>query len=247
MGSEMCIRDSGMAVADIDDDGDQDLFLAGAAGRAGQMLIEEDDEFYTQFGGPWQTDAHCEDMGALFFDADADGDVDLYVVSGGVECEPGDEVLQDRLYLNDGAGEFSKAPSGTLPPTLSSGSIVTTNDFDRDGDLDLYVGGRVIPGQYPLAAQSFLLRNDDGKFTDVAAEVSGLQQSGLVTSAVWSDVDADGWSDLLVTHEWGSTKLFHNKQGQLVDQTSAAGLVSHVGWYNSLAASYTHLTLPTKA
>ncbi len=227
----------GMAVADIDDDGDQDLFLAGAAGRAGQMLIEEDDEFYTQFGGPWQTDAHCEDMGALFFDADADGDVDLYVVSGGVECEPGDEVLQDRLYLNDGAGEFSKAPSGTLPPTLSSGSIVTTNDFDRDGDLDLYVGGRVIPGQYPLAAQSFLLRNDDGKFTDVAAEVSGLQQSGLVTSAVWSDVDADGWSDLLVTHEWGSTKLFHNKQGQLVDQTSAAGLDSHVGWYNSLVAA----------
>lgn len=225
----------GMACGDIDGDGDLDVFVGGAAGQAGQLLVREDHGFYTQFGGPWQADAHCEDMGALFFDSDGDGDKDLYVVSGGVEAEPEDLVLQDRLYLNDGLGSFSKAPTGVLPDARSSGSVVAASDFDRDGDLDLYIGGRVIPGQYPLTPQSQLLRNEDGRFVDVSHDLAPGLQSGLVTSALWSDTNNDGWIDLLVTHEWGPTKVFVNRQGELVDDSINAGTEGRLGWFNSIA------------
>ena len=119
-----------------------------------------------------------------------------------------------------------------------SGSVATASDFDRDGDLDLFVGGRVIPGQYPLAPNSRLLRNEKGKLIDVTDKLAvGLRTSGLVTSALWSDVDQDGWIDLLVTHEWGPVKLFRNDRGRLVDQTENAGLATTLGWFNGIAAA----------
>jgi hypothetical protein len=182
-------------------------------------------------------DAASEDMGTLLFDADGDGDLDLYVVSGGVECQPSDEVLQDRLYWNDGQGNFSKASAELLPEMRDSGSVVAASDFDRDGDLDLFVGGRVIPGQYPLTPNSHLLRNERGRFVDVVDEQAvGLRHTGLVTSAQWSDTDGDGWQDLLVTHEWGPVKLYRNEMGRLIDRTKEAGLAERTGWYNSIAA-----------
>ncbi|MCH8923950.1 MAG: CRTAC1 family protein, partial [Planctomycetes bacterium] len=140
------------------------------------------------------------------------------------------------LYRNDGQGHFTRASADALPNVRDSGSVVTAADFDRDGDLDLFVGGRVIPGAYPSAPRSRLLRNDGGRFVDVTESLApALASTGLVTSALWSDADGDGWLDLLITHEWGPVKLFHNDSGKLVDHTQQAGLAERLGWWNGIA------------
>ena len=129
------------------------VLFGGAKGQAGQIFIQtENHRFDKSSCEALVSDANCEDMGALFFDADSDGDQDLYVVSGGVECEPAEKELQDRLYLNDGNGKLSVAEDGVLPDLRQSGSTVCGADFDRDGDLDLFVGARVIPGRWPVIA-----------------------------------------------------------------------------------------------
>ncbi|MCH8275275.1 MAG: VCBS repeat-containing protein [Armatimonadetes bacterium] len=228
----------GIAWGDADGDGDDDLFVGGAAGQPGALFIRgEDGKFVKASGGPWNEDAACEDMACLWFDADGDGDQDLFVVSGGNESGPGDRLLRDRLYLNDGSGFFAKAPEGVLPPFADSGSVAAACDFDRDGDLDLFVGARVIPGKYPETPNSRLLRNDGGKFVDVSDRLApGLRRIGLVTGAVWSDANGDGWPDLLIAVEWGSVRLFVNAQGKLSDATEEAGLAGHTGWWNGIAA-----------
>ncbi|MDA7895458.1 CRTAC1 family protein, partial [Akkermansiaceae bacterium] len=133
--------------------------------------------------------------------------------------------------LNSGQGEFQKAPVGMLPGSTGSGSVACAADYDRDGDLDLFVGGRLVPGSYPESPESELLQNDGGKkFVDVAAGRFG----GLVTSALWTDVDADGWLDLLVTREWGTIALFRNNKGELIEDTQKAGLADRTGWWNSI-------------
>ncbi|MCB1099758.1 MAG: VCBS repeat-containing protein, partial [Verrucomicrobiae bacterium] len=229
---------SGVAWGDIDGDGDDDLFLGGAAGQIAELRLNQGSgQFAAQWVEAFREDKECEDMGAVFFDADNDGDQDLYVVSGSYEFAKEAAELQDRLYINDGKGAFTKASPGTIPERSNSGSIVAAADFDRDGNLDLFVGGRVIPGEYPLAPGSALLKNDGGRFSDVADDVAGLRESGMVTSALWSDVNGDGWVDLLVTHEWGPVKLFLNQDGKLSDATSAAGLDARSGWWNSIAGA----------
>lgn len=220
---------------DVDGDGDIDLVVGGASAQPTRCLINAGGQFVPSASAAFIEHADAEDMGLLLFDADADGDIDLYVVSGGVECEPNDIVLQDRLYLNDGGGQFSHAPDA-LPEMLDSGSVVCGNDFDHDGDIDLFVGGRVVPGRYPLSPSSHLLRNDGGVFVDIIDDVEGLRLGGLVTDAVWSDTDGDGWQDLLVTYEWGPVRLYKNNQGLLVDGTSEVGLSGRLGWWSSIAA-----------
>ncbi|MDA7513838.1 FG-GAP-like repeat-containing protein [Akkermansiaceae bacterium] len=225
----------GAAWGDVDGDGDDDVFIGQGRGFAGRLYYNENGEFEGRSLDCFKIDKDCEDMAPLFFDADGDGDRDLYVVSGGVECEPGAAVLLDRLYLNDGKGNFSKAPASALPMVTESGSVVCAADFDRDGDTDLFVGGRVIPGRYPEVPASQLLVNDGkGGFSNVAPD--SLVKTGLVTSALWSDVNADGWVDLLVTHEWGPVKVFCNQEGQLVDETKESGVGELLGWWNSIAA-----------
>ena len=225
----------GMAWADVDGDGDDDAFLGGGTGQAGRVLINDGvGDFRVSIQPALSQDATCEDMGALWLDVDQDDDLDLYVASGGVESIDQPQWFVDRLYLNDGQGNLARAAAETIPHRTESSGVVTASDFDRDGDLDLFVGGRFVPGQYPSPPKSCLLRNQAGTFEDVTPDK--LQAAGMVTSAVWSDVDADGWIDLLVTYEWGPIRLFRNVDGKLVDQTDEAGLGSLLGWWNGIAA-----------
>ncbi|MFT5042883.1 MAG: hypothetical protein ACI8TX_003876, partial [Hyphomicrobiaceae bacterium] len=226
----------GSAWGDIDGDGDDDLFTGQGRGTEGRLYFNDGGKFVVKSFAPFNLDKECEDMAPVFFDADGDGDRDLYVVSGGVECEPGDKVLRDRLYLNDGNGKFSKAVATALPDVRDSGGVACAADFDRDGDVDLFVGGRVIPGRFPETPASRLLQNDgSGKFNDITP--ASLRATGLVTSALWSDVDNDGWIDLMVTHEWGPVKTFINKRGKLSDATATSGIADLSGWWNSIAAA----------
>lgn len=227
----------GLAWGDVDVDGRDDLYVSGTTRKPGQ--------FYRQVRpGAFEPEPRLgltprvQEMAPLFFDADGDGFPDLYIAAGGNAGEPGDEMLRHRLYLNDGQGHFRPAAAGALPNLRDSGGTVVAADYDRDGDLDLFVGGRLVPGRYPLTPESRLLRNDRGTFTDVTAELAPeLRRAGLVTSALWSDVDNDGWLDLLVTCEWGPVRLFYNHHGRLEEQTRAAGLAERLGWWNAIVGA----------
>ena len=238
----------GVSVADVNGDGLDDVFVGSAAGQIATLFVHRPDHTFAPLAEPpWAAHADTECMGALFFDADRDGDLDLYVVSGSNEWEAGDPHYADHLYLNETkAGEpiaFREAPATALPDIRQAGSCVVGADFDRDGDVDLFVGARSIPGQYPLTPDSTLLRNDGSpagevKFSDVTdALAPGLRHAGLVTAALWSDVDGDGWIDLLVACEWGPIHLFLNRQGRLVEATEAAGLAARTGWWNSITGA----------
>lgn len=227
----------GIAVADINNDGFDDFYVGGAAGAAGKLFIQNKDASFTEH--EFETEAQFEDMGALFFDADGDGDQDLYVVSGGVSTENAKALYQDRLYLNDGNGTLSK--SSGLPRIEASGSLVTAADFDHDGDLDLFVGGRVSPGAYPMPAKSFVLENRSQgtnavKFVDVSDSIEHWDKLTMVTSALWTDYDNDGWKDLIAVGEFMEVVIFHNDNGKLnfVDPKDS-GLENTHGWWNSLA------------
>jgi hypothetical protein len=225
----------GLALGDADGDGDDDLYVGGARGQAGAMF-QATEQGWQKVAGPWEQDAGCEDMAALWLDHDGDGDLDLFVASGGPDVAAGDPRLRDRLYRNDGAGKWTRE-EGTLPDVRDASGHAAAADFDRDGDLDLFVAGRLVPGLYPDAPPSRLYRNDGGKFVDATAELApALLQAGMVTSALWTDVDADGRLDLLVAAHWQPIRLLRNDGKGLVDATAAAGLAAHSGWWNSLCA-----------
>ncbi|HEY9007421.1 MAG TPA: VCBS repeat-containing protein [Ohtaekwangia sp.] len=215
-----------IALADVNKDGEDDFYIGGASGQSGKLYIAKQGTFTEHKTQPWAADSLQEDTGSLFFDADGDNDADLYVVSGGVEFPPAwAPLLQDRLYLNDGTGKFTKAEN-ILPSDIANGSCAAASDFDKDGDLDLFVGGRSVPGNYPLPSLSYLLRNETKngivKFTRVTPEA--LQKPGMVTSALWTDYNHDTWPDLMIAGEFMPVMLFENQQGKLVDKTHEAGL-----------------------
>ncbi|MBD0258631.1 MAG: VCBS repeat-containing protein, partial [Cytophagales bacterium] len=222
----------GLAVGDVNGDGLEDFCVGGPARSPGKVFTQTPSGKFTARDLP---DPAFEDQGLLLFDADGDADADLYVVSGGAEFNAGSASYQDRLYRNDGEGNFTR-DAAALPATASSGSCVTAADYDRDGDLDLFVGGRVVPGRYPLPAQSYLLRNEGGRFVDVTAAVApGLEQIGLVTAALWTDFDGDGPVDLIVAGEWMPITFYKNDKGRFTDVTSRIGMAATTGWWNSLA------------
>jgi len=225
----------GVAWGDVNGDQRPDLFCGGAAGQPGAMFLNTKSGRFKKSKGPWDQHGIFEDMGVLFFDADGDGDDDLYVASGSNECNPGDKLLIDRLYINEGQLQFSVAPVGTLPQAFNSSSTVSAGDFDRDGDLDLFVGSRSVPGSYPITPKSSLLENRDGKFVDVTEEVAeGLQKAGLINSAIWSDFDSDGWIDLIIAAEWAPVIVFRNEEGKLVNRTMELGLDGVTGWWRGI-------------
>ncbi|PYP34512.1 MAG: hypothetical protein DMD46_16355, partial [Gemmatimonadetes bacterium] len=228
-----------VAVADVNGDGLDDMFIGGAKGQAGKLLIQQrDGRFVSTNEKLFEQDRMSEDLGAVFFDADGDGHPDLYVVSGGSEFSPvRDPALQDRLYLNDGHGSFRKAPA-SVPSEDVSGSRVVAADYDGDGDIDLFVGGRVVPWHYGLDPRSMLLQNDGhGRFTDVTRRLAPeLEHVGMVTDAVWQDVDGDGRPDLIVVGEWMPITIFHNAGGGKLVRLKSPGLEHSEGWWNRIVA-----------
>ena len=232
----------GVAVGDINLDGKNEFIVSSARGQSMTINQIEGQSINSKEIPSAGIHSISEDMSPLIFDADKDGDMDLFVVSGGVEAEQDSTALRDRLYLNDGSGNYNLAPTESLPLFQVSGSAAAAADFDRDGDLDLFVGGRLRRGEYPTSPKSTLLRNDTAedkivKFSDVTQDVSAaLGNCGMVTSALWSDADGDGWIDLILSIEWGPVKIFLNKKGKLVESTRQSGLSTYKGWWNGLAA-----------
>ena len=227
----------GVSWADIDGDGDDDVYIGGASGFPGRVFVNNGSgSFANRSQLVFKNDAGHEDMGSIFIDPDSDGDLDLFVVSGGVECGPGDKILQDRLYINDGYGNFARATYGLIPKINVSGGIVTAADINRDGSVELFIGGRVIPGRYPESPRSYILQNTGRKFIDATEKIAPeIKKAGMVTSAIFSDVDNDNWPDLLVTYEWGPVRFFHNEAGILYDRTSDVGMAGRNGWFNSIS------------
>ncbi|MCH8330973.1 MAG: VCBS repeat-containing protein, partial [Bacteroidetes bacterium] len=224
-----------IAVGDVNGDGLEDCFIGGASWQAGKLFFQTSSSTFVEANDqPWEVESASEDLGTLLFDADNDNDLDLYVVSGGNEFPENSPILKDRLYLNDGKGNFSRSLDA-LPEFISSGSCIVAGDYDGDEDLDLFVGGRVVPGKYPFPANSYILRNDKGIFTDVTQEVAPeLYQKGLVTSALWTDHDMDGKLDLIVVGEWMPVTVYHNVDGKLLRMTKGSGLDETVGWWNKI-------------
>jgi len=218
--------------ADVDGNGLEDIYVGGGAGQAGALYLQKPGENWTKSSAStFRRHAASEDMKSIFFDADADGDLDLYVVSGGSEFKENAKVLQDRLYKNDGKGNFSDH-SKSLPKLNFAGMKVANADYDGDGDQDLFVSGRIIPQKYPYPAKSVLLENRNGKFVDVSADQDeALVNAGIINDAIWMDVDQDEDLDLVLAGEWTDIKCFENKDGKL----SLKDLnIDKKGWWFSL-------------
>ena len=228
-----------LATADVNGDGVADVFITGTVGQAGELFLgRKDGSFAPAADQPWAAAADADDVGAAFADLNGDGHPDLFISAGGVQYDRGHALLNDRVYLNDGHGKFSLAPEGTVPADGESTGAVATGDFDGDGKADVFVGGRVVPGHYPDTPRSFLYRNDGGKLVDVTDDVApGLRGIGLVTAAVWADVDGDRKPDLLVATEWGAVSYFRNTGRKLENQTAKAGLAGVTGWWTALAVA----------
>jgi len=234
-------RGPGLAVADIEGNGREVVVMGGTTLGPLRILHGAGPGQFTSMDAPaLAAGAVVDDGPLLLFDAAGTGQEDLLVTRGGNALPAGAPEYQPRLFLNDGHGGFRPAPDDALPPLPISVGAVAAADFNRDGRLGLFLGGRVLTGQYPLPPPSALLANRGGKFEDVTDTLApGLRKVGMVTSALWTDVDGDGWPDLLLTLEWGNVKYFHNNQGKgFEDWTEKAGFAAAgTGWWTSIAAA----------
>ncbi len=224
-----------LAVGDVNGDGLDDVYAGGARDQPGSLLLQQPDGRFMVSNQPAiAADSVAEDVDAVFFDADNDHDLDLYVVAGGNEFSRNDPPLQDRLYLNNG-GHFSKASLSVLP---GNKSCVRPADVDGDGDLDLFVGGRVVPNHYGQTPDSYLLINDGHAHftTQTDALVPGLRQVGMTTDAIWTDLNNDHRPDLVVTGDWMAPRVFLNRKGHLQELEAPFGDVPMHGLWQCIAA-----------
>lgn len=226
-----------LAVGDINGDSLDDLIVgAGSPDYATIFTQQKNGQYSKQLLSNNKEPKYQDDAGMCLFDADLDGDLDLYIASGGGENPPQHKAYADHVYQNNGKGQFTEVLNA-IPDNRTTKSCVKANDFDNDGDLDLFVGGRFIPGRYPAPTSSMLLRNDSKagqiKFTDITQQAAQeLQQLGMVTDAIWSDADNNGILDLLITTEWGGIEIFTNTKGVFKKQTTS--LQTLTGWWNSI-------------
>ncbi len=228
----------GIAVADVNKDGLDDFFICGARDQPGALYIQQKNgNFSRQQQKLFAKDSVSEDVKALFFDANGDGYPDLYVTVGGNELWGSEKPMLDRLYINDGKGGFTK--SAGLPLFYGNKSVVVAADFDKDGDMDLFVGGRVITKKYGEIPTSYLLVNDgQGNFTIADDKLApGLNKIGMVTDAVWTDQNKDGWPDLVIVGEWMPISIFMNDKGHLLNKTNQANLNSTSGLWQSISSA----------
>ncbi|WP_348800095.1 VCBS repeat-containing protein [Flavobacterium adhaerens] len=228
-----------IAVGDINQDGLDDYFIGGSSTFAGKLFVQTSNGFVEKKTAAFDADKKCEDAGAVFFDADNDGDKDLYVVSGGYEFLVNDAALQDRLYINDGKGNFVKTNKESLPVMLTSGSKVYTIDYDKDGKQDLLVLGRQLPGQYPSPVNTYLLHNistvDKVKFEISKNQPKEFKNLGMATSAVVTDYDNDTFSDIIVVGEWMPIRVFKNNKTGFKEVSNDLGLtIDSAGWWWSI-------------
>jgi enediyne biosynthesis protein E4 len=230
-----------VCVGDVNDDSREDFYIGGAHGQPGQLFVQNNSGRFDKTNqSVWAVDRDSEDTGCIFFDANGDGLLDLYVTSGGIEFSSSSIALSDRLYINSGSGNFKKSPQ-ILPVSLKfeSSNTVAAADFDKDGDLDLFVGVRLVPFLYGVPGNGYLLSNDGlGNFTNITdSQAPALLKTGMITAAQWVDINKDDWPDLIVTGEWMPLKVFINQNGKLVDRTQEYGLAKSQGWYHALAVA----------
>ncbi len=220
-----------LATEDLNQDGKPDFFMGGAKNQSGQLFLSQS-KGYKKMNTPFIDEANAEDTDALFFDGDGDGDLDLYVCHGGKAFSPYSVALNDSYYINEG-NKFLKATTSPIFPSTISSSVVTSADFDKDGDIDLFVGERYKPNIYGMPGSGYVLQNDgDGNFTVQNDGV--IPNLGMITDATWVDIDSDGWEDLIVLGEWMPIQIFMNQKGTLINQNDAAGTTKTSGLWTSL-------------
>ena len=230
-------KGTGITIADVNGDGLEDFFVGNSAGAKAALYIQKSNGTFSKSNESlWHKEAKYEDANAIFFDADGDGDPDLYVVSAGYELAQDSPLLKDRLYLNDGKGNFSLKKKA-LPIMLVSGKSIAAGDYDGDGDLDLFVGGNVIPGKYPLPPRSYLLKNENGKFTDDTTTSNSLSEIGMISEAIFTDYDNDNDLDLFVVGEWMAPTIFTNQNGRFEKNENITGFENTKGWWFSITAA----------
>ncbi len=227
-----------MAAADVNGDGDDDIFISGSKGNRSSLWVSGEKGYQLAPSQPWNNDINEEVINALFFDANGDGLVDLYLATGSNEYNANDACQQDRLFINEGNGKFMYSYNA-LPQMYTSTKAIAASDIDNDGDLDLFVGGFVEPRSYGIAPRSYLLINNNGVFMDATKSLApDLLNPGMLHMAIWADMNGDKVADLVLAGEYMPISIFTNKGGKLSPLIVAEnGLEQYTGWWHSLTAA----------